>query len=72
MAKSITATKRKQGTTTVPYDVADHLRNVDEMAAYLDAWLSEALVPFVVIKTLRRQAKKSNVCGDALVFFPPS
>jgi probable addiction module antidote protein len=42
VAKSITATKRKQGTTTVPYDVADHLRNVDEMAAYLDAWLSEA------------------------------
>lgn len=29
-------------TKTVPYDVADQLRTPDEMAAYLDAWLSEA------------------------------
>ena len=27
---------------TSPYDVAEHLRNPQEMAAYLDAWLSEA------------------------------
>ncbi len=27
---------------TFPYDVADHLRTPQEMAAYLDAWLSEA------------------------------
>jgi probable addiction module antidote protein len=25
-----------------PYDVAEHLRNPAEMAAYLDAWLQEA------------------------------
>ena len=25
-----------------PYDVADHLRTPEEMAAYLDAWLDEA------------------------------
>lgn len=25
-----------------PYDVAEHLRNPSEMAAYLDAWLEEA------------------------------
>jgi len=29
-------------TKTVPYDVAEQLRTPDEMAAYLDAWLSEA------------------------------
>lgn len=29
-------------TPTTPYDVADHLRTPEEMAAYLDAWLDEA------------------------------
>jgi len=28
--------------TTTPYDVAEHLRTPEEMAAYLDAWLDEA------------------------------
>ena len=28
--------------TFAPYDVAEHLRNPAEMAAYLDAWLVEA------------------------------
>ena len=27
---------------TSPYDVAEHLRTPEEMAAYLDAWLEEA------------------------------
>jgi probable addiction module antidote protein len=27
---------------TSPYDVAEHLRTPQEMAAYLDAWLEEA------------------------------
>jgi probable addiction module antidote protein len=27
---------------SLPYDVADQLRTPEEMAAYLDAWLSEA------------------------------
>lgn len=27
---------------TLPYDVAEHLRTPEEMAAYLDAWLDEA------------------------------
>lgn len=27
---------------TMPYDVAQHLRTPEEMAAYLDAWLDEA------------------------------
>ncbi|APD47098.1 putative addiction module antidote protein [Synechococcus sp. CS-602] len=29
-------------TRFTPYDVAEHLRTPDEMAAYLDAWLEEA------------------------------
>lgn len=33
---------KKSRTTTTPYDVAEHLRTPEEMAAYLDAWLEEA------------------------------
>ena len=29
-------------TKTTPYDVAEHLRTPEDMAAYLDAWLKEA------------------------------
>ncbi len=29
-------------TTTTPYDVAKHLRTLEQMAAYLDAWIEEA------------------------------
>src|SRR3990167_4685907 len=29
-------------TRVTPYDVAEHLRTPEEMAAYLDAWLKEA------------------------------
>ena len=29
-------------TKTVPYDVSEQLRTPEEMAAYLDAWLTEA------------------------------
>jgi probable addiction module antidote protein len=39
------ATKRAVKTAktkTVQYDVAEHLRTPEEMAAYLDAWLSDA------------------------------
>ena len=32
----------KKSTNTTPYDVAEHLRTPEEMAAYLDAWLEEA------------------------------
>ena len=32
----------KKRTKTTPYDVAEHLRTPEEMAAYLDAWLEEA------------------------------
>ena len=37
-----TRTKRTPKATTTPFDVAEHLRTPDEMAAYLDAWLDEA------------------------------
>ena len=29
-------------TKTTPYDVAEHLRTPEEMAAYLDVWLEDA------------------------------
>src|SRR3954449_2266982 len=35
-------TKGKTKTKTVAYDVAEHLRTPEEMAAYLDAWFEEA------------------------------
>ncbi|MBV5285959.1 MAG: putative addiction module antidote protein [Methyloversatilis discipulorum] len=31
-----------QPATTSPYDVAEHLRTPEEIAAYLDAWLEDA------------------------------
>ncbi|HEX5048976.1 MAG TPA: addiction module antidote protein [Gammaproteobacteria bacterium] len=34
--------QRKRRTKLIPYDVAAQLRTPKEMAAYLDAWLSEA------------------------------
>lgn len=37
-----TAAKKSMKTKTTPYDVAEHLRSPEEMAAYLDAWLEEA------------------------------
>lgn len=36
------ATRSTAKTQTVPYDVAEQLRTPAEMAAYLDAWLTEA------------------------------
>ncbi|HEV7503440.1 MAG TPA: addiction module antidote protein [Thermoanaerobaculia bacterium] len=37
-----TAAKKPATTKTTPYDVAEHLRTPEEMAAYLDAWFEEA------------------------------
>ncbi len=37
-----TVTKASAKTKTVAYDVAAQLRTPEEMAAYLDAWLTEA------------------------------
>ena len=37
-----TAIKKPVGTKTTSYDVSEHLRTPEEMAAYLDAWLEEA------------------------------
>ena len=34
--------KKSAKTKTTLYDVAEHLRTPEEMAAYLDAWLEEA------------------------------
>ena len=40
MATSKRKTSARAKTST--YDVAEHLRTPEEMAAYLDAWLEEA------------------------------
>src|ERR1700704_2431329 len=37
-----TAAKKPARAKTTPYDVAEHLRTPEEMAAYLDAWFEEA------------------------------
>ncbi|WP_119353345.1 addiction module antidote protein [Azohydromonas sediminis] len=37
-----TARKPSTKVKTSPYDVAEHLRTPEEMAAYLDAWLEDA------------------------------
>jgi probable addiction module antidote protein len=37
-----TVAKKSPKTKTTPYDVAEHLRTPEEMAAYLDAWFEEA------------------------------
>ncbi len=37
-----TTVKKPAKTKTTPYDVAEHLRTPEEMAAYLDAWFEEA------------------------------
>lgn len=39
MAKAPAKHKKR---STAPYDVAEHLRTPEEMAAYLDAWLDAA------------------------------
>lgn len=45
MRKAITtgpASQRKTRTKTTPFDVAAYLNTTEDMAAYLDAWLTEA------------------------------
>jgi probable addiction module antidote protein len=42
MVMPTAATKKVVKTKTTPYDVSEQLRNPEEMAAYLDAWLEEA------------------------------
>lgn len=65
MKMSKSSTKAPSKTRTVPYDVAEQLRTPEEMAAYLNAWLSEspddaagiarALVPIYSSSTLPKQ-----------------
>jgi len=42
MARSSVTNAAKGKTKTTPYDVAEYLRTPEDIAAYLDAWLSEA------------------------------
>ena len=43
MATRKPPTLKRKAIATLPYDVAEQLRTPDEMTAYLDAWLEEAL-----------------------------
>ncbi len=55
-------------TKTTPYDVAEHLRTPEEMAAYLDAWLEEAPDAAGIAKALgdiARAKGMSQVAKDA-------
>ena len=40
--KTKSKSKSKSTSKSTPYDVAEHLRTPEEMAAYLDAWFEEA------------------------------
>jgi probable addiction module antidote protein len=42
MVMTKVAAKKPAKTKTTAYDVSEHLRTPEEMAAYLDAWLDEA------------------------------
>lgn len=42
MPKTTTIPAAKRKTKTTAYDVAEYLRTPEDMAAYLDAWLTEA------------------------------
>ena len=42
MPKATSKKAAKTKTKATAYDVAEHLRTPEEMAAYLDAWLAEA------------------------------
>ena len=63
-------------TMTTAYDVAEHLRTPDEMAAYLDAWLedapedvagiSRALGDIVRAKGMSQVAKHAGLSRESL------
>ena len=42
MPRAAVKTSKTSKTKATPYDVAEHLRTPEEMAAYLDAWFDEA------------------------------
>lgn len=56
-------------TKTTPYDVAEHLRTPQEMAAYLDAWLEDAPDDFAGIAqalgNIARAKGMTQVAKDA-------
>jgi probable addiction module antidote protein len=64
-----TVKKASAKTRALPYDVAEQLRTPEEMAAYLDAWLSEAPEDAVGIAralgNIARAKGMSQVARDA-------
>jgi probable addiction module antidote protein len=71
-----TPTKKTAKTKTVPYDVAAQLRTPEEMAAYLDAWLSDfpddaagitrALGDIARAKGMTQVAKETGLSRESL------
>lgn len=68
--------KPKTRTKTIPYDVAEQLRTPEEMAAYLDGWLSDfpddaagiarALGDISRAKGMSQVARKSGLSREGL------
>ena len=63
------ANSKTTRTRATPYDVAEHLRTPEEMAAYLDAWLDDAPEDAAGIATalgdIARARGMSQVAKDA-------
>ena len=64
--------KSSKSTKTVAYDVAEQLRTPEEMAAYLDAWLTEAPDDIAGAKGMAQVAKVAGLswcqaaCGNGI------
>jgi DNA-binding phage protein len=59
--------KSRSKTKTLPYDVADQLRTPEEMAEYLDAWLSEAPDDVAGIARALGDIARARVCQRSRV-----
>ena len=67
MAKA--ASKTVDRTKTLPYDVAEQLRTPGEMAAYLDAWFTEApddIAGIARAKGMAQVAREAGLSRDSL------
>ncbi len=64
-----TARRKSSKVKIAPFDVADHLRTPEDMAAYLDAWLEESPDDTAgmarALGTLARAKGMSQVAKDA-------
>jgi hypothetical protein len=59
------SSRKTSKTKTLPYDVAEQLRTPEEMAAYLDAWLTEAPADIVGIVRALGDIDRANGISQA-------